>query len=144
MLITKIFKKTEEFGAEILKYCQSWWRFNGNSCRYRKRELMCEAFNDVDIQQQLKIKPCLTLILFLTQERFILFYENALRRGEFMSIKEKQNSVTSQDLVKYQNLNPSQKRKFLNSSNFVIQKYPNRSEGSDQTKIEETFNLKKN
>ena len=51
-------RKTEEFGAEILKYCV---KVGGvltgeHGVGIEKRELMCEMFNDDDIQQQLNIK----------------------------------------------------------------------------------------
>jgi glycolate oxidase len=51
-------RKTEEFGAEILKYCV---KVGGvltgeHGVGIEKRELMCEMFNDNDIQQQLNIK----------------------------------------------------------------------------------------
>ena len=54
-------KKTEEFGAEILKYCV---KLGGvltgeHGVGIEKRELMCEMFNDNDIQQQLRIKQSL-------------------------------------------------------------------------------------
>ena len=51
-------RKTEEFGAEILKYCvKVGGALTGeHGVGIEKRELMCEAFNDTDIQQQLKIK----------------------------------------------------------------------------------------
>ena len=51
-------KKTEEFGAEILKYCvKVGGALTGeHGVGIEKRELMCEAFNNLDIQQQLKIK----------------------------------------------------------------------------------------
>jgi glycolate oxidase len=54
-------KKTEEFGAEILKTCV---RLGGvltgeHGVGVEKRELMCEMFNDNDIQQQLEIKKLL-------------------------------------------------------------------------------------
>ena len=54
-------KKTEEFGAEILKTCV---RLGGvltgeHGVGIEKRELMCEMFNDNDIQQQLNIKKSL-------------------------------------------------------------------------------------
>ena len=54
-------RRTEEFGAEILKACV---RMGGalsgeHGIGIEKRELMCEAFNDIDIQQQLNIKKCL-------------------------------------------------------------------------------------
>jgi glycolate oxidase len=54
-------KKTEEFGAEILKYCvKVGGALTGeHGVGIEKRELMCEAFNDTDIQQQLKIKIAL-------------------------------------------------------------------------------------
>ena len=55
------FRKTEEFGAEILKACV---RLGGvitgeHGVGVEKRELMCEMFNDNDIQQQLDIKSSL-------------------------------------------------------------------------------------
>jgi len=55
------FRKTEEFGAEILKYCV---KVGGvltgeHGVGIEKRELMCEMFNDNDIQQQIKIKKSL-------------------------------------------------------------------------------------
>ena len=54
-------EKTEKFGAEILKYCV---RVGGvltgeHGVGVEKRELMCEMFNNNDIQQQLKIKKAL-------------------------------------------------------------------------------------
>ena len=54
-------RKTEEFGAEILKYCV---KVGGvltgeHGVGIEKRELMCEMFNDNDIQQQLNIKKSL-------------------------------------------------------------------------------------
>ena len=51
-------RKTEEFGAEILKYCvKVGGALTGeHGVGIEKRELMCEAFNDKDIQQQIKIK----------------------------------------------------------------------------------------
>jgi len=54
-------RKTEEFGAEILKYCV---KVGGvltgeHGVGIEKRELMCEMFNNNDIQQQLKIKKSL-------------------------------------------------------------------------------------
>jgi glycolate oxidase len=54
-------RKTEEFGAEILKTCV---RLGGvisgeHGIGIEKRELMCEMFNDNDIQQQLDIKKSL-------------------------------------------------------------------------------------
>ena len=53
--------KTEEFGAEILKLCV---KLGGvitgeHGVGIEKRELMCEMFNDNDIQQQLDIKKSL-------------------------------------------------------------------------------------
>ena len=53
--------KTEKFGAEILKYCV---KVGGvltgeHGVGVEKRELMCEMFNDNDIQQQIKIKKVL-------------------------------------------------------------------------------------
>ena len=54
-------KKTEEFGAEILKYCvKVGGALTGeHGVGIEKRELMCEAFNNTDIQQQLTIKVAL-------------------------------------------------------------------------------------
>jgi len=54
-------EKTEKFGAEILKYCV---KVGGvltgeHGVGVEKRELMCEMFNDNDIQQQIKIKRAL-------------------------------------------------------------------------------------
>jgi glycolate oxidase len=54
-------RRTEEFGAEILKACV---RMGGalsgeHGIGIEKRELMCEAFNDNDIQQQINIKKLL-------------------------------------------------------------------------------------
>ena len=53
--------KTEKFGAEILRYCV---KVGGvltgeHGVGVEKRELMCEMFNDRDIQQQLDIKKSL-------------------------------------------------------------------------------------
>ena len=54
-------RRTEEFGAEILKYCvKVGGALTGeHGVGIEKRELMCEAFNDIDIQQQLNIKIAL-------------------------------------------------------------------------------------
>ena len=51
-------RKTEQFGAEILKYCvKVGGALTGeHGVGIEKRELMCEAFNEKDIQQQIKIK----------------------------------------------------------------------------------------
>jgi len=54
-------EKTEQFGADILKYCV---KVGGvltgeHGVGFEKRELMCEMFNDNDIQQQLRIKKAL-------------------------------------------------------------------------------------
>ncbi len=54
-------EKTEKFGAEILKYCV---KLGGvltgeHGVGVEKRELMCEMFNNNDIQQQIKIKKAL-------------------------------------------------------------------------------------
>jgi len=53
--------KTEKLGAEILKYCV---KVGGvltgeHGVGIEKRELMCEMFNNIDIQQQIKIKKAL-------------------------------------------------------------------------------------
>ncbi len=57
----KSLRKTEEFGAEILKYCvKVGGALTGeHGVGIEKRELMCEAFNNTDIQQQLTIKVAL-------------------------------------------------------------------------------------
>ena len=57
----KALDKTERFGAEILKYCV---KVGGvltgeHGVGIEKRELMCEMFNNNDIQQQIKIKKAL-------------------------------------------------------------------------------------
>ena len=54
-------EKTEKFGADILKYCV---KVGGvltgeHGVGVEKRELMCEMFNNNDIQQQIKIKIAL-------------------------------------------------------------------------------------
>ena len=54
-------EKTEKFGAEILKYCV---KIGGvltgeHGVGVEKRELMCEMFNNNDIQQQIRIKKSL-------------------------------------------------------------------------------------
>ena len=54
-------EKTEQFGTDILKYCV---KVGGvltgeHGVGFEKRELMCEMFNDNDIQQQLRIKKAL-------------------------------------------------------------------------------------
>jgi glycolate oxidase len=55
--------KTEKLGAEILKYCV---KVGGvltgeHGVGIEKRELMCEMFNNNDIQQQIKIKKALDI-----------------------------------------------------------------------------------
>ena len=57
----KALEKTEKFGAEILRYCV---KVGGvltgeHGVGIEKRELMCEMFNNTDIQQQIKIKKSL-------------------------------------------------------------------------------------
>ena len=57
----KALEKTEKFGAEILKYCV---KVGGvltgeHGVGVEKRELMCEMFNNNDIEQQIKIKKAL-------------------------------------------------------------------------------------
>tara|TARA_B100000029_G_scaffold446142_1_gene467089 strand:+ start:612 stop:2108 length:1497 start_codon:yes stop_codon:yes gene_type:complete len=57
----KSLEKTEKFGADILKYCV---KVGGvltgeHGVGVEKRELMCEMFNNNDIQQQIKIKKAL-------------------------------------------------------------------------------------
>ena len=57
----KALAKTEKFGAEILIYCV---KVGGvltgeHGVGIEKRELMCEMFNNNDIQQQIKIKKAL-------------------------------------------------------------------------------------
>ena len=54
-------RKTEEFGAEILKACvKHGGALTGeHGVGIEKRELMCESFNNNDIQQQLNIKKSL-------------------------------------------------------------------------------------
>ena len=54
-------EKTEKFGADILKYCvKVGGALTGeHGVGIEKRELMCEAFNNTDIQQQLTIKVAL-------------------------------------------------------------------------------------
>ncbi len=57
----KALEKTEKFGAEILKYCV---KVGGvltgeHGVGIEKRELMCEMFNNNDVEQQIKIKKAL-------------------------------------------------------------------------------------
>ena len=59
----KALEKTEKFGADILKLCV---KVGGvltgeHGVGVEKRELMCEMFNDSDIQQQIKIKRALDI-----------------------------------------------------------------------------------
>ena len=63
----KALEKTEKFGAEILKYCV---KVGGvltgeHGVGIEKRELMCEMFNNTDIQQQIKIKKALDISFLL-------------------------------------------------------------------------------
>jgi len=57
----KALEKTEKFGADILKYCvKAGGVLTGeHGVGVEKRELMCEMFNNNDIQQQIKIKKSL-------------------------------------------------------------------------------------
>ena len=54
-------EKTEKFGAEILKYCVKMGGVltGEHGVGVEKRELMCEMFNNNDIEQQIKIKKAL-------------------------------------------------------------------------------------
>jgi len=59
--IPRRIERTEKFGADILKYCV---KVGGvltgeHGVGVEKRELMCEMFNNNDIQQQIKIKKAL-------------------------------------------------------------------------------------
>jgi len=63
----KSLEKTEKLGADILKYCV---KVGGvltgeHGVGIEKRELMCEMFNNNDIQQQIKIKKALDVSLLL-------------------------------------------------------------------------------
>ena len=63
----KSLEKTEKLGADILKYCV---KVGGvltgeHGVGIEKRELMCEMFNNNDIQQQIKIKKALDISLLL-------------------------------------------------------------------------------
>ena len=63
----KSLEKTEKFGADILKFCV---KVGGvltgeHGVGVEKRELMCEMFNNNDIQQQIKIKKVLDTSLLL-------------------------------------------------------------------------------
>ena len=57
----KSLEKTEKFGADILKYCvKVGGALTGeHGVGIEKRELMCEAFNNTDIRQQINIKIAL-------------------------------------------------------------------------------------
>jgi len=57
----KALEKTEKFGEDILKYCvKVGGVLSGeHGVGIEKRELMCEMFNNNDIQQQIKIKKAL-------------------------------------------------------------------------------------
>ncbi|MDP6784767.1 MAG: FAD-linked oxidase C-terminal domain-containing protein [Alphaproteobacteria bacterium] len=63
----KSLEKTEKFGADILKYCvEVGGVLTGeHGVGIEKRELMCEMFNNNDIQQQIKIKKALDVGLLL-------------------------------------------------------------------------------
>ena len=54
-------ERTEKLGAEILKYCVKMGGVlsGEHGIGVEKRELMCEMFNNIDIQQQIKIKKAL-------------------------------------------------------------------------------------
>ena len=56
-------EKTEKFGADILKYCVKMGGVltGEHGVGVEKRELMCEMFNNNDIQQQVKIKKALDI-----------------------------------------------------------------------------------
>ena len=61
IFIPSFLAKTEKFGADILKLCV---KFGGvlsgeHGIGVEKRELMCEMFNNNDIQQQISIKNSL-------------------------------------------------------------------------------------
>ena len=60
-------EKTEKFGADILKYCiKVGGVLTGeHGVGVEKRELMCEMFNNNDIQQQIKIKKALDMSTLL-------------------------------------------------------------------------------
>ena len=62
-----------------------------------KRELMCEMFNNDDIQQQLDIKKALDEKNLLNPGKVYPILENVQRKEGFMSTKVKINSQIFQD-----------------------------------------------
>ena len=88
---------------------------------------MCEAFNDVDIQQQLKIKLSLDPYSLLNPGKVYPILRKCAEREEFMSIKEKQNSQISQDFSKISEFKPKSEKeisefvKFCYSKNIPIE-----------------------
>ena len=76
-------KKAEKLGAEILKYCV---KVGGvltgeHGVGIEKRELMCEMFNNTDIQQQIKIKKALDGSSLLNPGKVFPILRNCAEEG---------------------------------------------------------------
>ena len=77
-------EKTEKFGADILKYCV---KVGGvltgeHGVGIEKRELMCEMFNNNDIQQQIKIKKALRCKFIAKSWKSLSNFKKMCRRRE--------------------------------------------------------------
>jgi len=76
-------EKTEKFGADILKYCV---KIGGvltgeHGVGVEKRELMCEMFNNNDIQQQIKIKKALDVSSLLNPGKVYPILRKCVEEG---------------------------------------------------------------
>ena len=77
-------QKTEKFGADILKYCV---KVGGvltgeHGVGVEKRELMCEMFNNNDIQQQIKIKKSFGCKFVIKSRKSLSYIKKVCRRRE--------------------------------------------------------------
>ena len=92
-------RKCEEFGADILKYCvKVGGALTGeHGVGIEKRELMCEAFNDKDIQQQLTIKVALDPNSLLNPGKVYPILRKCAEEGRVHVHGGKQSSQTSLD-----------------------------------------------
>ena len=84
-------EKTEKFGADILKYCV---KVGGvltgeHGVGVEKRELMCEMFNNNDIQQQIKIKKYLDVSSLLNPGKVYPILRKCAEEGRVHVHREK-------------------------------------------------------
>ena len=80
---------------------------------------MCEAFNDTDIQQQLKIKFSLDPNSLLNPGKVYPILRKCAEKEEFMSTTEKQNFQTSQDFSSLSKFKPKSEKEIAEFVKFL-------------------------